>query len=88
MLSPQSPPNVDFISAIGSISHKLTEQDVQELKSDVNSLLNRGSTSKANLTKKERKALTELKRDPDRMILTVDKGVAMVVIDKEEYKQM
>ena len=29
----------------------------------------------------------ELKRDPDRMVLTVDKWVALVVIDKEDYKQ-
>ena len=33
------PPNVDYISAIESISFKLTEQDVQELKADINSLL-------------------------------------------------
>ena len=31
--------------------------------------------------------LTELTRDPDRMVLTAEKGVALVVIDKEEYKQ-
>ena len=52
----KSPHNVDYISAIESISHKLMEQDVQELKSDVNSLLKRVPTPKANLTKEERKA--------------------------------
>ena len=86
-VTPKAPPKVDYISAIKSISHKLTEQHAQELKSDVNNLLKRVSTPKANLTKKERKALTELKRDPDRMVLTADKGVALIVIDKEEYKQ-
>ena len=40
-VTPKALPNVDYISAIESISHKLTEQDVQELKSDVNSLLKR-----------------------------------------------
>ena len=30
----KAPPNVDYTSAIESISHKLTEQDVQEPKSD------------------------------------------------------
>ena len=60
---------------------------MQALKSDVNSLLKRVSIPKANLTKEERETLTELKRDPNRMVLTADKAVALVVIDKEEYKQ-
>ena len=40
---------------------------------------------KPNLNKAEIKALAELKRDKDRIILTVDKGVAMVVFDRENY---
>ena len=83
----KAPPNVDYISAIQSISHKITEQDVQVLKSDVNSLFKRVPTTKPNFTKEERKALIELKRDPDRMVLTADKMVALVLIDKEDYKQ-
>ena len=45
-VTPKAPPNVDYITAIESISHKLTEQDAQELKSDVNSLLKEGSSTK------------------------------------------
>ena len=86
-VTPKSHPNIDCISAIESISHKLTEHDVQELKSDVNSLLKRVPAPKADLTKEGRKALIELQRVPDRMVLTVGKGVALVVIDKEDYKQ-
>ena len=41
--------------------------------------------SKYNLTREEQKALEELKKDKNRMILTADKGVSLVVIDKEEY---
>ena len=40
---------------------------------------------KPNLNKAEIKALSELKRDKDRIILTTDKGVAMVVLDGENY---
>ena len=40
---------------------------------------------KYNLTKEEHKALEELKKDKTRTILTADKGVSIVVIDKEEY---
>ena len=35
--------------------------------------------------KEEIKALGELKRDSNQTILTVDKGVAMVVMDREDY---
>ena len=40
---------------------------------------------KSNLTKEESIGLAKLKRDKDRVVLTVDKGVAMVVIDREDY---
>ena len=60
---------------------------MQELKADINSLLKKFPAPKANLTKEQRKAMGELKRDLDRMVLTADKGVALVVIDKEEYIQ-
>ena len=35
--------------------------------------------------KREHKALEELKKDKNRVIFTADKGVSIVVIDKEEY---
>ena len=44
-------------------------------------------TLRSNISKEEGKALTELKKDKDQMVLTADKGVAMVVLDKEEYQQ-
>ena len=35
--------------------------------------------------KEERIGLTQLKKDQDRVVLTEDKGVAMVVMDKQDY---
>ena len=40
-----------------------------------------------NITKEEQKAIGELKRDNNRLILTADKGMAPVVMDKEDYVQ-
>ena len=40
-----------------------------------------------NITKQEVQELAELKKDQSRVILTVDKGVAMVIMDKEEYQE-
>ena len=38
-----------------------------------------------NITREEQKALRELKQDNTRVVLTADKGVCMVVLDREEY---
>ena len=40
-----------------------------------------------NITKQEVQALAELKKDQSRVILTADKGVAIVIMDKEEYQE-
>ena len=55
------------------------------MRADINGLLRKSHAPKPNLTKEEIKALGELKRDKDRTILTADKGVAMVVLDKKDY---
>ena len=77
--------NVDYITAIESMCPKLKEEDAMELRVDVNSLLRRAKVPKANLTKQEIIGLSQLKKDKERVILTVVKGVAMVIMDKEEY---
>ena len=65
---------------------RLTNQDAEELRPDINGLLRQAHAPKPNLNKEERKVLSELKRDKDIIVLTADKGVAMVVLDKKEYK--
>ena len=40
---------------------------------------------KPNLTEAQNLALRELKRDRDRIVLTADKGVAMVIMDRQDY---
>ena len=64
---------------------KLKEEDAMELRSDINGLLMKAKAPKPNLTRQERIGLAQLKKDKDRVILTADKGVAMVVMDREEY---
>ena len=40
---------------------------------------------KPNFTKAQSIAPRELNRDRDRIVLTADKGVAMVIMDRQEY---
>ena len=42
---------------------------------------------KSNISKEEARAIKELKKDQDRMVLPADKGVSMVVMDREEYER-
>ena len=51
---------------------------MQELRAETNCPLRRAKPPKPNITKEEYKALKELRGDKERMVLTVDKGVAMV----------
>ena len=82
---PSHIPNIDYITAIESMCHKLKEEDTRELTADINSLLRRARVHKSNLTKQESIALSQLKKDKNRLVLTADKEVAMVVMDKEDY---
>ena len=47
--------------------------------------LKRAQRSPVNISDEEYKALNELKKDNNRLILTPDKGLALVVIDKADY---
>ena len=78
-------PSLDFITTMESISPKLKEEENMELRVNINSLLRKAQLPKLNLTKQERLGLAQLKKDKDRLILTADKGVTMVVLDKEDY---
>ena len=66
-----------------SVCTKLSQQDVEELRPIKRVLW--GSPQKSNLSKAEAQAIRELKGDKDRLILTADKGVAMVVMDRQDY---
>ena len=48
-------------------------------------MLRKRKAPKPNLNKQEEIGLSQLKKDQDRVILTADIGVAMVVLDKEDY---
>ena len=85
-LAPNNPPNVEFISGVESACQKLSDQDAQELEAEVNTLLRRPKPPKWDISREEKKALKELREDQDRIVLTADKGVALVVMDRKDYQ--
>ena len=84
-ITPKYIHNVDYIRAVESMSSKLKEEDAVELRLDINTFLRKAKVPKPNLIRQERIGLAQLKKDKDRVILTADKGVAMVVMNREEY---
>ena len=84
---PKSPPIAEYIAAIEQACSKLQQGEAEELKGEVKSIIKRSCNPPPNITREERKAIRELKEDKSRMVLTADKGVALVVIDTEEYKK-
>ena len=84
-VSPRQPPNLEYITAIEAVCTKLSQQDAEELRADVNRVLRASHPPKPNLTKAQTLALRELKRDRDCIVLTADKGVVMVIMDRQDY---
>ena len=58
---------------------KLKEEDAMELRSGIKALLRKAKAPQPNLTRQKSIGLAQLKKGKDRVILTADKGVAMVV---------
>ena len=75
-------PHLKYITAIELACQKLEHWEVEELRANVNRTLRSSHAPKSNLTKEEIKALREIRRYSNRTILTVDKWVAMVVMDR------
>ena len=84
-VTPRHPPNLEYITAIEAACTKLSQQDTEELRADINWVLRSSHPPKPNLTKAQNLAIRELKRDKDCIVLTADKGVAMVIMDRQDY---
>ena len=82
---PRSAPITEYVATIEQACTALKQGKVEEFRGGVKATIKKIQPPKYNLTREEHKALEELKKDKNRMILTADKGVSIVVIDKEEY---
>ena len=86
-ITPKYPPIEAYITATEQASSKLSTQEADELRSDVNRILKQlqQHTKQCNLNPSQCRALTELKKDNTRVVLTAEKGVAMVIMDQQDY---
>ena len=84
-VTPTNLPILDYISSIEVACQNLNNSEAEELRSDVYRALRLCHPPQPKLRKEEMKALKQLKTDKDLMVLTADKGVAMAVMDRQEY---
>ena len=85
VVTPRHPPNLEYIMAFEAVCTKLGQQDAEELMTEINRVLRSSHLSKPNLTKAQSQGIRELKRDRDHIVLTAGKGVAMVIMDRQDY---
>ena len=82
------PPIEAYITAVEEAAFKLPSMEADELGSDISNLLRHHKhqhNNHSNFNPVQCRALTQLKQDTSRVVLTADKGVAMVIMDKQEY---
>ena len=84
VVTPRHPPNLEYIMAIESVYSKLGQQDAEELRAEIYSP-KVFPPPKSNSTNAESQTIREHKRDRDCIGLTVDKGVAMIIMDRQDY---
>ena len=87
-ITPKYPPIDAYIMATELASSKLLPQEADEFRLDVNRLLKEEQQqhhNNCNLNPAQCRALTQLKQDNTRVVLTMDKGVAMVIMDQRDY---
>ena len=88
-ISPLLPdtPHGEYITAIEQACLKLEPHNAEELRAAMRGALRNSQKPINNITKQEIQVLAELKRDQLRVILTADKGVAIVIMDKQDYQE-
>ena len=64
---------------------QLTQGKAEELRGEIKLLLKKDHKTKPNIPRDQHQVLREIKRDNTRMVLTVDKGVSLMVLNSEDY---
>ena len=85
LLLPSIPPYQEYITATALAYQSFNTNEAEELRADIYRALRHSHPLKLNLSKEEWKALKKLKAGKDHIVLMADKGVALVVMDRQEY---
>ena len=87
-MKPRQPLVEEYIVAVEKVCPKLEQGEADELRVEVKKALKKSQKAPrapSNILREETKAFKELKMDKSRIILTADKGVALVIMNKADY---
>ena len=82
---PKHPPYGDYIVAIEQGCSNMEPNNAEELRAEISGTLKHSHTPRSNISREDVQVLVELRRDSSKVILTADKGVALVIMDRSEY---
>ena len=82
---PRMPPIGEYVTAIEQVCNQLEQGKAEELRGEVKKALKNVHPPRPNLSRSEKEALDRLRKDKSRVILTADKGVSIVVMDRDDY---
>jgi hypothetical protein len=85
-ISPPKIPAEEFVLATEIACKHLPQSDGIQLRARIASTLKSAKPPEQNVTKEERKAIKDLKKVEDIIILPADKGKSTVVLDKDKYE--
>ena len=84
-VTPKQPLYGDYIVAIEKACGTMEPNSAEQLRAEIRGALKQTHPTRRNINREEVQALVELKRDSSKVILTADKGVALVIMDKPDY---
>ena len=82
---PLNPPYQEFITGIELACQSLNTTEAEELRADIHMTFRYSHPPRPHLSKEEWKAVKQLKTDKECIVLTTEKGVVLVVMDRQEY---
>ena len=84
-ITPRSPTIGEYITAVEQTCQGLAQGEAEEIRAEIKADLKKIQPPRPNISREEQKALKELREDNTRVVLTADKGVCLVAMDREEY---
>ena len=86
-IRPRQPAIGEYVAAVEQACSRLNKGEIDETRVEVKKALKRAQCSSRpspNISKQEYQALKELKEHKGRVILTTDKGVSLVIMDRAD----
>ena len=86
-VAPSKIPTAEIVAAVEEGISRLNVDQKHLIRAEVSSILRHAKPPPKNISNDVFKALLALKKDPDRLVLSADKGNCVVVMDKQQYDE-